>query len=467
MPLDPQQMLLIGISPGAVPVRTSKFFDTFNVNDFQLVAWNAESLVAETQEKAGQSFQREHDPFAYWRFKELYEKKLITILNWIRHEHVLVLFPCLFNSELKAHGPNGAVNVDINHFSPFSLVNLTEVSEGTLHVDDDFRSQFSQFIDILRCDLVISGEGVIPLFRASESRHENSKIAGAAFQVGKGAIIFSPSLKAWDNPRLLEYLEALAKLPDMLSSRVNALSERIGYSEVLGKLSDIDMLSGPVDPLPETTSALQRPALRLAALPALFIATNALSPVWAPQVERLLPWGEKRAAEGEASVALAARLSEIEKRPDFNTIKSAESALARRVDQLEAALSRLQEVPIGPPSSAPDPMPPAEGPPLSTEQTATGPLHAASPPLSTEVIAMLLARGDTFLRRGDVASARAFYERAADAGGGQAALRMGATFDPAFLGVRGDPAEARRWYQRARDLGEAEGERWLKSIETK
>jgi TPR repeat protein len=83
------------------------------------------------------------------------------------------------------------------------------------------------------------------------------------------------------------------------------------------------------------------------------------------------------------------------------------------------------------------------------------------------VIALLLARGDTFLRRGDVASARAFYERAADAGGGRAALRMGATFDPAFLGVRGDPAEARRWYQRARDLGEAEGERWLKSVETK
>jgi hypothetical protein len=465
MPLDPQQMLLIGISPGAIPVRTSKFFDTFNVNDFQLVAWIVESLVAETQERASQSFQREHDPFAYWRFKELYEKKIIMILNWIRLGHVLVLFPSSFNSELKAHGPNGPVNIDINRFFPFSLVNFTEMSEDTLYVDDDFCTQFSQFIDILRCDLVISGEGVIPLFRASERRHEYSKIAGAAFQVGKGAIVFSPSLKAWDNPRLLEYLEALAELPDMLSGRVNALSERIEYSEVLGKLSDT--LSGPVDPLPKTTNPLRRPALWLAALPALFIATIALSPFWAPQVERLLPWGEKPAAEGGDSVALAARLSEIEKRPDFNTIKSAESALARRVDQLEAALSRLQEVPIGPPSGAPDSMPPAEGPPLSIEQTAVGPLHAASPPLSTEVIALLLARGDTFLRRGDVASARAFYERAADAGGGRAALRMGATFDPAFLGVRGDPAEARRWYQRARDLGEAEGERWLKSVETK
>jgi TPR repeat protein len=93
----------------------------------------------------------------------------------------------------------------------------------------------------------------------------------------------------------------------------------------------------------------------------------------------------------------------------------------------------------------------------------------------TEEIAELLARGDTLLRRGDVASARLFYERAANAGDGRAVLRASATFDPAFVGrdvlrgARGDPAEARFWYQRARDLGEveAEAERRLKSFETK
>jgi TPR repeat protein len=54
-----------------------------------------------------------------------------------------------------------------------------------------------------------------------------------------------------------------------------------------------------------------------------------------------------------------------------------------------------------------------------------------------------------------------FYERAADAGDSAAALRLGATFDPNFLGragVRGDPgdpARAESWYRRARDLGDA------------
>ncbi len=82
-----------------------------------------------------------------------------------------------------------------------------------------------------------------------------------------------------------------------------------------------------------------------------------------------------------------------------------------------------------------------------------------------------MTRGDRFLSAGDIASARLFYERAADAGDGSAALRLGATFDPGFLGragvreTAGDPAQASSWYQRARDLGSATAGERLKSLE--
>ena len=52
-----------------------------------------------------------------------------------------------------------------------------------------------------------------------------------------------------------------------------------------------------------------------------------------------------------------------------------------------------------------------------------------------------------------------------------AALRLGATFDPNFLGrvgVRGnpgDPAQAASWYRRARDLGDAAAAERLKKLE--
>ncbi|MBV9687458.1 MAG: hypothetical protein JO096_09635 [Alphaproteobacteria bacterium] len=85
----------------------------------------------------------------------------------------------------------------------------------------------------------------------------------------------------------------------------------------------------------------------------------------------------------------------------------------------------------------------------------------------------LLQHGDSLLRTGDVASARLFYERAAAAGDGWAALRLGATFDPAFLERLGlgkfqsDPASARSWYSRAVELGVMEAKRQLNGLETR
>jgi TPR repeat protein len=84
-----------------------------------------------------------------------------------------------------------------------------------------------------------------------------------------------------------------------------------------------------------------------------------------------------------------------------------------------------------------------------------------------------LARGDSLFGVSDVSSARLFYERAADAGNGEAALRLGETYDPNFLeraqlrAVQGDAAAAVFWYRRARELGIAEAEILLKGIQTK
>jgi phage shock protein A len=83
----------------------------------------------------------------------------------------------------------------------------------------------------------------------------------------------------------------------------------------------------------------------------------------------------------------------------------------------------------------------------------------------------LVNRGDALLGSGDVASARLFYERAAEAGNAEGALRLGETYDPAFfkrarLQGKPDSAQALFWYGRARELGASAADILLKAIQT-
>jgi len=88
-------------------------------------------------------------------------------------------------------------------------------------------------------------------------------------------------------------------------------------------------------------------------------------------------------------------------------------------------------------------------------------------------IKTLITRGDALLSTGDVTSARLFYRRGAESGDGVAALRLGETFDPAFLEQarlgRGwaDAAKALYWYLRAHDLGNGDADLVLISFDPK
>jgi hypothetical protein len=90
-----------------------------------------------------------------------------------------------------------------------------------------------------------------------------------------------------------------------------------------------------------------------AVLVLIIVAGIALSPFWAPDVAPLLPWGARSPVSMPDYAAFAARLEAVERRPmppaiDAGAIGSAQSALARRVDQLEAARNedRQSEAPI-------------------------------------------------------------------------------------------------------------------------
>ncbi|HTT79017.1 MAG TPA: hypothetical protein VMF86_04990, partial [Stellaceae bacterium] len=97
---------------------------------------------------------------------------------------------------------------------------------------------------------------------------------------------------------------------------------------------------------------------------------------------------------------------------------------------------------------------------------------AAAPRLSASETTALVARGDALFAAGDVTNARLFYRRGADGGSGPAALRLGESFDPAFLAqaglgqIRGDAKLAAYWYRRAHDLGVRDAALLLQSLKS-
>jgi hypothetical protein len=71
----------------------------------------------------------------------------------------------------------------------------------------------------------------------------------------------------------------------------------------------------------------------------------------------------------------------------------------------------------------------------------------------------LIAHGQKMIDVGYFAGARAYFKRAAEAGSGEAALLVGATYDQGFIdkigaqGIKADPKEAATWFERAKQLG--------------
>ena len=121
-----------------------------------------------------------------------------------------------------------------------------------------------------------------------------------------------------------------------------------------------------------------------------------------------------------------------------------------------------------------DPSPKTPAPPSAQPASRAPSSTVAQKSPKTEQVSRLIDGGDAFVRRADLRSARDLYERAVDFGDAQAALRLGASYDPAVLawagirGLPGDPASAIYWYKRARDLGAvSEAEALLKNINSK
>jgi hypothetical protein len=108
--------------------------------------------------------------------------------------------------------------------------------------------------------------------------------------------------------------------------------------------------------------------------------------------------------------------------------------------------------------------------PPSTPGTKDQPSSPAVRTLDPEQVKLFIKQGEQFIAAGDVVTARIAFQRAAEAGDANAAVALGASYDPIVLtklgvvGMSPDIAKARSWYRKAEKLGSPEATQRLEAL---
>ena len=190
--------------------------------------------------------------------------------------------------------------------------------------------------------------------------------------------------------------------------------------------------------------------------------------VTGPSDERIAeaPAAPKRSSSERAQIA-----------DEISGASQVEPEAARTIPPIAAVPATTVEVNTVEAAAAPELLPsapavqPDPAPSIAVAASKSPPDAAPPKPLlSAQEIGTLVERGRALFDAGDLAAARLFFRRAANAGDAAAALAMGSTYDPDVLSkrfIRGTGAnaeEARIWYEKARELGSPEGTGRLETL---
>ena len=163
-----------------------------------------------------------------------------------------------------------------------------------------------------------------------------------------------------------------------------------------------------------------------------------------------------------ADVQVPPPIADTPKQDPLRTPAAAGLLLQHGLSEANASPAPIEAMPAAAPAPQPTIAPPSN-------DVAAAP--AVSLSLAPDEIAMLLKRGKDAFSTGDLAAARLLLRRAAEGGSAEAALALGATFDPLIIrrlgaiGAAPDAAQARQWYQKAVALGSTTASQPLAQLE--
>ena len=151
MNLDLDRTLFIGLPSPEASVRKSTFFDSFDIDQFNLIIWYAQSFADEIA-RLGINFSGVNH--SYGTVKKIYETKMSEIIRWIADGHTFIIFPHVFPG---INVPNSQEY--LNRLPPWDEIDL-QISSGELLIaTDGVEDLLGAFSNLLRYDLLITGKG--------------------------------------------------------------------------------------------------------------------------------------------------------------------------------------------------------------------------------------------------------------------------------------------------------------------
>jgi TPR repeat protein len=253
----------------------------------------------------------------------------------------------------------------------------------------------------------------------------------------------------------LVYFAILAFAGVFISGAVNSMSDRGAVARAV-----VQQIAGDTH---GSTSDAQSPPRAAAQAESRHAAVDPVSPHVAPAPQQPAKPESPRAAvaapalpraKAATTMALAAPRASVAATTAKQTSRTTVAALTPATEPLHVGA-------IAPAAPAPKP---------SAIPTPTAP-KAVPQQSDTALVRAFVQSGDARLASGDIASARLYYERAAEAGDARAARLLANSYDPAFLerwgvlGMTGNAQQAARWYRLASGLGDLEAARDLASLQ--
>jgi hypothetical protein len=207
--VDADRVLTLSFNFPPTVWRSSGFMAPLNVNEFDVIVWDARLSIVELQLHAKEVAVR------------TFRSNLAKLIEWVSLGHTLIVIVAPFFESVRYPANNQLAEFRLDRYEPFEGMSL-EQSAGQLveFCGPEFlRNLLEPSLAKLEYSVIIQSNTLKPLFKVSQGRFGSQQIVGGYKRVGSGFVFFAPPWRGGPfTDGFTNYLSNLAAVPELLTA---------------------------------------------------------------------------------------------------------------------------------------------------------------------------------------------------------------------------------------------------------